>query len=375
MTTAISMSVFERQIGRSARAERTPLGCTFEITPTCNLRCKFCYVAIDPYEGPYLTTAQVCTVLDRIADAGVLWLTLTGGEIFSRRDFPEIYAHARKRGFLVTLYSNGTMITDRIASLLAEHPPFSMEVSIYGADAEHYEGTTSIPGSFARFVRGIDHLVAAGVPLALKCPVSTLTQDHVPQLVAFARARGLPFKYDPTIDPRHSGGQEPTFYRIEPRDLAKVRDTIYELKNGRPPEQHEGPLPECSMTDPDATSEELYTCGAGRVSFFVDALGHASHCIIDREPAFPILEMPWEELWMEMGGWVTQPLPAEAPCSGCSLRQNCGNCPARSRLATGSPYLKDTYHCDVTHAEHGLPPAAHPDYRAGARPLGACVAG
>ena len=372
MTAAMPMSVFEKRLGRDARARRTPLGCTFEITPACNLRCKFCYVAIDPYEGPYLSTDEVRQVLDRLADAGVLWLTLTGGEIFSRRDFPEIYEHARRLGFLVTLYSNGTLINDRITSLLAEHPPFSMEISIYGADAEHYEATTGIPGSFGRFVRGVDKLVAAGVPLALKCPISTITQHHVPALVEFARARGLPFKYDPTIDPRHSGGQEPTMYRIAPRELTTVRDTIHELRHGTKPDR-QMPLPECSITDPSASAEELYTCGAGRVSFFIDALGQASHCIIDREPAFPVLAMPWEELWARMGEWVTQPLPAETPCSGCGLRTSCGNCPARSRLATGSPYLKDTYHCDVTHAAYDLPPLHHPEYRAAARPLGACA--
>jgi hypothetical protein len=102
---------------------------------------------------------------------------------------------------------------------------------------------------------------------------------------------------------------------------------------------------------------------------FVDALGQASHCVIDRQPSFPILEMPWEQLWAEMGSWVTQPLPADASCSGCSLRGGCSNCPARARLATGSPYLKDQYQCDITHAIHGLPPS-----RQAPRPLAACTA-
>jgi hypothetical protein len=75
-----------------------------------------------------------------------------------------------------------------------------------------------------------------------------------------------------------------------------------------------------------------------------------------------------------MGAWVTQPLPADAPCSGCGIRHECGNCPARARLATGSPYLKDTYHCDVSHLTHDLEPVEHPDYRTVAkRRLGACA--
>jgi radical SAM protein with 4Fe4S-binding SPASM domain len=123
----------------------------------------------------------------------------------------------------------------------------------------------------------------------------------------------------------------------------------------------------------EGTEEQLYRCGAGRMAFFVDALGQASHCVLDREPSFPILEMPWDELWARMGAWVTQSLPSDSPCSVCGLRGGCDNCPARSRLATGSPYLKDAYQCDITHAEHGLPPAAAPSYQPTARPATACA--
>src|SRR3954469_17459740 len=139
--------------GLRPRRAGEPMQCLFELTPTCNLRCHFCYVALDPYAGPYLSTEQVCRVLDVLERAGVLFLTLTGGEIFSRRDFAEIYRHAKSKGFLVSLFTNATMVTEKIAQQLRDDPPFSIEVSLYGADAEHYEATTQIPGSFARFER------------------------------------------------------------------------------------------------------------------------------------------------------------------------------------------------------------------------------
>ena len=383
----VLMSAFQARISKNARKERRPLTCTFEITPTCNLRCHFCYVALDPYKGPYLTTEQIGHILDTLRDAGVLWLTLTGGEIFSRRDFPEIYRRAKRNGFLVTLFTNATMVNERIAAVLAEDPPFSVEVSIYGADAEHYEGTTGIKGSYARFERGVRLLQETGVPLVLKTPVSKLTEDHVPALREWCTSRGLPFKVDLTLDVRHDGGQEPALYRIEPRKMPSLVDRLNAmdpvaraedvrqavLPEPRPePGTRVGPLPECS--DVDATrAGELYTCGAGRTGFFIDGLGNASHCVIDREPAFPMLSMPWEEIWGQMGEWVTQPLPAEAPCSGCTMRSSCGNCPARSRLATGSPYAKDTYFCDITHLEHGLEPAPRVPVLAAPRQLGACA--
>lgn len=364
-------SLRDRLVER-ARRMREPISCTFELTPSCNLRCRFCYVALDPYRGPYLDTAQVQRVLDVLERAGVLFLTLTGGEIFSRRDFPAIYGYARRKGFLLTLFSNATMVTERIAALLRDDPPFSIEVSVYGADAEHYEATTQIPGSFARFERGIDLLRSVGAPLCVKTPLSTLTEDHVPALIAWAKARDLPYKFDLALDGRHDGGREPELYRIAPRKGRELYGDIRALSGL--PRRWTPPLPECGETHADG-DQQLYKCVAGRTSFFVDGLGNASHCVIDREPAFPILEMPWEEIWARIGDWVTQPLPADAPCSGCGIRARCGNCPARSRLATGSRFLKDTYFCDVNHVDHGLEPITHPDYRELARrELGACVA-
>ncbi|MDB4907316.1 MAG: putative Radical domain protein, partial [Gemmatimonadetes bacterium] len=146
----LEFSSYLDSLTRQSRRSGTPVMATFEITPACNLRCHFCYVALDPYQGPYLSLPQVEQVLDTLAKAGVLMLTLTGGEVFSRRDFAEIYRAARARGFLVTIYTNATLITEAHARLLAEEPPLGIEVSIYGADAAHYEATTGIKGSFAR---------------------------------------------------------------------------------------------------------------------------------------------------------------------------------------------------------------------------------
>lgn len=367
----LMLSAFEQRLRAKSRHDRQPLSCTFEITPTCNLRCHFCYVALDPYQGPYLSTAQVHAVLDKLEQAGVLWLTLTGGEIFARRDFAQIYTYARSKGFLITLFTNATMVTPRHAALLREQPPFSVEVSIYGADAEHYDRTTGISGAFTRFERGVDLLQQAGVSLLIKHPTSSLTFDHVPAIRAWCLARNLPYKIDTVIENRHSGGQEPSLYRIRPRQVSEMRDYVHEVALGT---KRQMPLPECSMGAPeDGGPEQLYKCGAGRIAFFVDALGNASHCVLDRDPTFPLLAMEWEDVWAQMGAWVTQPLPKDAPCSGCTLRSHCTNCPARSRLATGSPYLKDTYHCDITHVDHGLEPATHPDYRMHRRPLAACA--
>ena len=366
----LAMTDFIGRGGSTASRDRHAVDCLFEITPTCNLRCGFCYVALDPYKGPYLSTEQTCRIIDTIERAGVLFLTFTGGEIFSRRDFPEIYRHASRSGLLVTLYTNATMMTTALADLLREIPPHAVEVSIYGADADHYESVTGIKGSFARFERGVDLLQSAGVNLVLKHPASTLTQDHIPAIRSWCEKRRVPYRLGFTIENRHDGGQQPSLYRIEPRRVKELEAYKHHAITGR--QLEDLPLPECSARD-EGAADRLYQCGAGRTTVFIDALGNASHCVLDRDPSFSLLEHSWEDVWRGIGEWVNQPLPEDAPCSGCDFRSGCHNCPARSRAATGSPYLKDTYRCDITHELHGLAPAVHPDYRVIARPVGACA--
>jgi hypothetical protein len=157
-------------------------------------------------------------------------------------------------------------------------------------------------------------------------------------------------------------------YRIAPRGVVALRDELYALRHGEP--RPAGPLPECNARGDGSGPEELYTCGAGRIAFFVDALGNASHCVIDREPSFPMLSTPWTELWARDGrvGHAAAARPmrhaAAAPCAGDAATARRGRDWRR-----GSPFSKDQYQCDITHAIHGLPPdAGNPALRARSRP-------
>ncbi len=99
---------------------RFPLIGQWELTYRCNLKCVMCYT--DCFNTPEaipkeLSTEEIFRIMEEIQEAGGLSLTLTGGEPLARRDFPEIYRHAAHLGFLVSIYSNGTLITREIVDL------------------------------------------------------------------------------------------------------------------------------------------------------------------------------------------------------------------------------------------------------------------
>ena len=196
----ISYSAFAERIGERVSAERTPLDGSIELTFRCNLRCAHCYVN-EPSGDPRLkrqelTTAEVLRITDEVVDRGCLWMLVTGGEALLRPDFAQIYLHMKKRGLLVTVFTNGTMITPRIADLFAEWPPLVVEITIYGSTQEVYERVTEIPDSYRRCIRGIELLLDSKVRLRLKTVPITLNSADLPRMQALATNYGLKFEWD-----------------------------------------------------------------------------------------------------------------------------------------------------------------------------------
>ena len=125
-------------------------------------------------------------MLDELVEMGCFWLLYTGGEIFARKDFLEIYTYAKKKGFLITLFTNGTIINEQIADYLAEWPPFAIEITLYGRTRETYEALTAIPGSYDRCLRGIKLLKERGLPLKLKTVATSINKHEVLAMRQFA---------------------------------------------------------------------------------------------------------------------------------------------------------------------------------------------
>src|ERR1044071_7435119 len=116
---ALTYSTFSMRLHEETAARRIAINGTIEVTRRCPLSCAHCYNNLPMADRAArlgeLTFDEHCRILDEITEAGCLWLLYTGGEIFARRDFLEIYSYARTKGLIITLFTNGILITDRIA--------------------------------------------------------------------------------------------------------------------------------------------------------------------------------------------------------------------------------------------------------------------
>ncbi|HUC43831.1 MAG TPA: radical SAM protein, partial [Candidatus Sulfotelmatobacter sp.] len=167
-----------RRIVEKAFADAIPLSAQIELTFRCNHLCTFCYNS--PTGRREMTTPEIFDALRKIADFGVLYLTLTGGEALCHKDFFKIADETRRLGMALRLYTNGYLIADpAMAKRIAALKPVEVEISIHGARPETHEALTRIKGSFDKTVRGIENLVKEGIRVGLKTPITKLNQNEL----------------------------------------------------------------------------------------------------------------------------------------------------------------------------------------------------
>lgn len=339
---SVPMSTLRDRLSSRALAERIPLWGYVEIIATCNFDCQHCYIAPCAERDDVMSVEQAARVFDTLARAGTMALLLTGGEVFTHPRFKDIYLAAKRRGMLVYINTNAYLIGERWADFLAEWPPGSMSISLYGLSDERYERVTGIPKAFGRVVRALDLLDARGLQYELKCPAMTLTVDEIPGMLAFAESRGARFRYDPVITPNEKGGTKPVHLQLAPERVLELEEQLnpglMELREYS--KRFEGNA---------STNGQVYSCGAGKIALHVNVHGGVTTCTSSRQVVGNIFEQSFEELWAALGGKVSRKFPDGHPCATCRFRRMCVGCPATVEAATGLPEGYVQQYCKMTH--------------------------
>jgi MoaA/NifB/PqqE/SkfB family radical SAM enzyme len=154
-----------------------------------------------------------------MAEAGVLFLTFSGGEPLLHRDFFEIGKKARDLGFALRIFTNGTLVDKKTASRIADLDPIEVEISIYGASAETHDSITHVPGSFNDTVHGAKNLLREGVTVNFKALLMRSNQMEYQDIETLAAKMGARFFYNTQIVPRDNGDRRPVALNMDEDSL------------------------------------------------------------------------------------------------------------------------------------------------------------
>jgi radical SAM protein with 4Fe4S-binding SPASM domain len=333
--------------------QRLPLSCIWELTYHCNLSCVHCYVDCEKQKTENrkqksdtdkneLSYGQIRNIIDKLFDAGCIWLTFTGGEVFTRHDFIDIYDYAYQKGFIITILTNGTLITPLMLNHFTRYPPWLIEITLYGRTRKTYERITRVNGSFEQCIRTIDLLSTQQLPFRLKTMLMTLNQHELKDIQDFAHSLGFnDFLFDGFIHARRDGSKEPLTYRIPVEETVRLeladKDRLTAL--GSYFKEHYG------RTAHDYPYQ--YKCGAGRTSFAINPYGELNVCLSSRELNYDLVRRPFADAFNNLFPKVicAPKQTALAQCTDCKLYGFCGQCPVKSYEENGDINQPVDYNC------------------------------
>ncbi len=256
--------------------ERIPLACQWEITCRCNLRCIMCYTdCFNQAEKikQELSTQEIFRIMDELAEAGCLDLCLTGGEPLARPDFMDVYNYAIQKGFLVTIFTNGTLLTEDIADRWVERPPHRIEISLHGLTEQTFEQVTRGKGSFDHCHYAIQLLLERHLPLILKTTAMTFNHHEILAIKEYVYQLGsVKYQLGEDMRPCLDGSQTPEAFGLSPEEITEL--------NRQDPELWIEACQQASQRKP--------ACTSGQRRFHIDAYGQLQLCSGNRQLGYDL---------------------------------------------------------------------------------------
>lgn len=348
------------QLQMRAIQRRRPLNCTLELTYRCNFHCKMCYIRMADAQaaafGRMRTAEEWLDMARQLRDAGVLNLTLTGGECTRYPEFERLYEQLAQMGFRITVMSNAGAYTDSLRALFSRYPPNGVAVTLYGGSNETYEAVTGTRGSLDEVVRNIRFLRSAGIPVKLNFTMIRQNAMDYPKVDQLCRELGMTFTLITDITRHHQGEtfSDALECRLSPAERACVachppdevaiamenaRELEKELTYFRMPEAPAEPLP-----------PEMDACIGSSTACTIYWNGDMATCISMRgyRNVKPF-ETGFEAAWKQLKADQDTTFLRSAVCQACSMAHEClHRCPARRFEGTGSPLKPDPYTCQYT---------------------------
>jgi radical SAM protein with 4Fe4S-binding SPASM domain len=355
------MSGLVLEMAAKALKLNIPLSVQLDLTYRCNERCIHCYLDHDDHGE--MTTAEIKDLLDQMADAGVFYLTISGGEILMRRDFFEILEHARLRTFCVKLKTNGVLIREKEAKRLRELGVETVQISIYSHRAEVHDAITKMPGSFRQSIEAARFLRQEGLPVTLANVL--MTQNSTDYLSVKALAAELDARYfiDPTITPMMDGNRSILNLNVDQAALQGVFRDGALVGNV---EEFCAPPP---GVDEDAL--DMLPCSAGHTACYVSPYGDVYPCVQFPLPCGNVRETKFVDIWrdspqfQEVRSITLRDMPT---CSQCTHGATCTRCPGLAYLEGNmrGPSIQD---CQKSYARTGIPSENFKAKNSAAKPL------
>ncbi|KXA99665.1 hypothetical protein AKJ40_02640 [candidate division MSBL1 archaeon SCGC-AAA259M10] len=330
-----------------------PFLVVWNFTNACNLNCKHCYQSADKPTPDELSTKETLDAVDEMADAGLAYVAMSGGEPLMRDDFFEVAERISERDMGFSLATNGTLLTEERVKKLEELNCLYIQVSIDGRPETHndFRGTSA----FERTMEGVRNAVDSDVTVGLAMTATKDNLEDVDWVIEKTEETGadifMHYNFIPT-----GRGKDIAELDISPKEREELLKKL--AKNSQKRDINllstapqygrvcaEGGLETTSLTHFDTVGQEggmgerikflaefVGGCGTGRLYWALQPNGDLTPCVFLPEKLGNIREDDFLEVWKthpflekirERSGF-------KGNCGTCEHRNICGGCRARA---------------------------------------------
>jgi radical SAM protein with 4Fe4S-binding SPASM domain len=343
------MSTILENLNTKAIEREIPLGVHLDVTWRCNERCVHCY--LDHDDQGELTFDEIHDLLQQLADAGVFFLTISGGEPLLRGDLFAIIRRARELTFNVKLKTNAILIREKEAAMIRELGVETVQVSIYSHRPEVHDAITKVKGSLARSLDAIRFLVSQGLKVTMANVVMRQTRWDYPGVQKLAAEIGAAFTIDPTITPHINGDRSLMRLNIDRNGL---REIIHDKTINGAEDQFIAVAPGAGEDVLDQVP-----CSAGHSACYLSPYGDVYPCVQFPLPSGNLRRQKFIDIWknspqlQEVRSIRLRNLPV---CSPCAHIGGCSRCPGLAYME-GNMRGPSTADCEKSLAKTGIPSA------------------
>lgn len=330
---------------------QAPFIAGIELTAKCNLRCVHCYTQ-NAREHMDMSNLEIKNLIDILVERNCLEVYFTGGEVFTRSDFDDIYIYAKKKGLIVTVLSNITMLTQKHIDLFIEYPVALISTTMYGYFEDTYERVTRIKGSYKQFRKAIEMLQKNSIPFEIKYVGMKQNIKDVFKVKEFGKKLGVNMVFGFDIRPTSDGNSKPMDYRIAPEEAFEFDRQDNDRRQfwiSVAKKDMERPLKQQGKKYSERYAQGyLYPCKVAMQHVFITSDYKLQGCTKTSYIQYDLKEGDFDAGWEYLNKMLVQKkADKNTKCLNCDKSLYCEHCTANSELTFGNTEEVDSFFCKV----------------------------
>ena len=340
-----------------------PLSGTFELSPICNFNCKMCYVhrkkaELESMGKEILPPSFWIELAQKAYEKGLLYLLITGGEPFLYPGFKEVYEAVSKIGLVISINTNGSLITEEWVEYLKQNPPSRINITLYGASDVMYEKMCGVKNGYTRATRAILMLKEAGINVKLNTSLIPTNKEDIEEIIKFSDEHNIVLEAATYMFPqiRIDIDNKGHNTRFSAEEMAEVDIKIHELLWGKDKHKiYTDMIKERKCIIPGMDEPCKYAegreipCRAGTAAFWTTWEGDITPCGMLPVPRISLLEHDFNDAWKLLVE-ETSKIRLAPECKECECIDICHSCAGMTYAENAEFSKPPKYLCEYTKA-------------------------